>query len=158
VLSTSKHPQTDGQTEVMNQQLKTTLCVYVQADQKDWAAWLDVLQLAYNNAMHSSHKSSPAQLLLGYKPRTLLDFLTNEDQAVTEGHIGLRTCVEELKVHWDAVRDAIQRSADQQAYQYDKGHCVPMLKVGDKVLINPHSLELHLLTEELHNAARWLQH
>jgi hypothetical protein len=39
------------------------------------------------------------------------------------------------------MRDAIQRSADRQAYQYDKGCCAPMLKVGDEVLINPHSLE-----------------
>jgi hypothetical protein len=73
----------------MNQQLEATLRAYVQADQKDWAAWLDELQLAYNNATHSSHKLSPAQLLLGYKPHTLLDFLKNEDQAVTATHIGL---------------------------------------------------------------------
>ena len=62
-LSISKHPQTDGQTKVMNQHLETMLRVYVSKDQKDWAQWLDILQFAYNNAMHSSHKSTPAQLL-----------------------------------------------------------------------------------------------
>jgi hypothetical protein len=36
-LSTSKHPQTDGQTEVMNQHLETMLQVYIEPDQKDWS-------------------------------------------------------------------------------------------------------------------------
>jgi hypothetical protein len=141
-LSTSKHPQTDGQTEVMNQQLETMLRAYVQADQKDWAEWLDVLQLSYNNATHSSHKTLPAQLLLGYKPRMPLDYLTDDSQTITEGHAGLQTCVWELKAHREAARDAIRKSVDKQAYQYDKGCRAPTLKVGDEVLINPHSLEL----------------
>jgi hypothetical protein len=142
VLSTSKHPQTDGQTEVMNQQLETMLHAYVQADQKDWAEWLDMLQLSYNNATHSLHKTSPAQLLLGYKPRTPLDYLTDDSQAITEGHAGLQTRVRELKAHREAARDAIRKSVDKQAYQYHKGRRAPTLKVGDEVLINPHSLEL----------------
>jgi len=42
-LSTSKHPQTDRQTEVMNQHLETMLRAYVQKDQADWSEWLDIL-------------------------------------------------------------------------------------------------------------------
>ena len=69
-LSTSKHLQTDGQTEVMNQHLETMLQAYVLDNQTDWANWLDVLQFAYNNSFQSAHKSRPAELLLGYKPTT----------------------------------------------------------------------------------------
>lgn len=77
-LSTSKHPQTDGQTEVMNQHLETMLRAYISKDQKDWVQWWDVLQFAYNNATHSSHKSTPAQLLIRYKPRSPLDYLAEK--------------------------------------------------------------------------------
>jgi hypothetical protein len=129
--------------EVMNQHLETMLCAYVQADQKDWAAWLDMLQLAYNNTMHSSHKSSPAQLLPGYKPCTPLDYLADVcGQEITEGYAELQTHIKELKSHHEAAHDAIQRSTDRQAYQYDRGHQAPMLAVGDKVLINLHTLKL----------------
>jgi hypothetical protein len=86
-LSTSRHPQTDGQTEVMNQHLETMLRAYVQADQRDWASWLDILQFAYNNAVHSSHKETPAELLLGYKPRTPLDFLVESGLTASNNHI-----------------------------------------------------------------------
>jgi hypothetical protein len=81
-------------------------------------------------------------LLLGYKPHTPLDYLTDDSQTITEGHAGLQTHVKELKAHREAARDAIRKSVDKQAYQYDKGRCAPTLKVGDEVLINPHSLEL----------------
>ena len=120
-LSTSKHPQTDGQTEVMNQHMETMLRAYVQADQKDWSSWLDTLQLAYNNSTHSSHKMTPAQLLLGYKPRMPLDYLSEEGQRRVEGLPRLESRIQELEAHRDSMRDALKRSADKQAYQYDKG-------------------------------------
>jgi hypothetical protein len=44
VLSTSRHPQMDGQTEVMNQHLEMMLRAYITSSQEDWPQWLDVLQ------------------------------------------------------------------------------------------------------------------
>ena len=89
-LSTSKHPQTDGQTEVMNQHLETMLRAYVSADQKDWVQWLDVLQFAYNNATHSAHQSTLAKLLMGYKPKSPLDFLLERGLTASKGLPELR--------------------------------------------------------------------
>jgi hypothetical protein len=48
----------------------------------------------------------------------------------------------DLQAHRDSAKDAIQRSLDKQAYYYDKGCCLPNLKVGDEVLLNPRSLKL----------------
>jgi hypothetical protein len=84
-LSMSKHPQTDGQTKVMNQHLKTMLQAYIEPNQKDWSWWLDVLQFTYNNATHSSHQSTPAKLLMGYKPRSPLNFLVKNGLTASEG-------------------------------------------------------------------------
>ncbi len=141
-LSTSKHPQTDGQTEVMNQQLETMLRAYVHADQQDWAQWLDILQMAYNNTPHSAHKEAPAKLLLGFKPRSPSDLLHESGLEMAEGLPELRARLTELASHREAARDAIKRSLDKQAYYYDRGRRQPNLKEGDEVLINPHSLEL----------------
>ena len=141
-LSTSKHPQTDGQTEVMNQQLETMLQVYVHADQKDWASWLDVLQMSYNNTPHSSHKEAPAKLLFGFKPRSPSDLLPESGFEITGSLPNLQAHLTDLASHHEAARDAIQQGLDKQAYYYNQGRRQPNLKQGDEVLINPHMLEL----------------
>jgi hypothetical protein len=141
-LSTSRHPQTDGQTEVMNQHLEAMLRAYVQTDFKSWAGWLDVLQFAYNNAPHSSHGSSPAQLLFGFKPRTPLDFLADKGLDALAEYPDARARLKDLHAHRLAARDAIQRNLDKQAYFHDRGRQPARLQVGDEVLLNPHTLEL----------------
>src|SRR5258708_14175772 len=47
--STSYHPQTDGQTERMNQEIEAYLRVFVSHQQDDWADWLPLAEFAYNN-------------------------------------------------------------------------------------------------------------
>jgi hypothetical protein len=133
---------TSRQTEVMNQHLETMLRAYIASSQEDWPQWLDVLQFAYNNATHSSHHSTPAMLLMGYKPKSPLNFLAEKGLTVSEGIPDLQIRIRDLEAHREAARDAIKHSADCQAYQFDKGCKAPELEVGDEVLIKPHSLEL----------------
>ena len=118
-LSTSKHPQTDGQTEVMNQQLETMLRSYIHAVQKDWSQWLNVLQLTYNNTPHSSHKEALAKLPLGFKPRSPSDLLQESGLDFMEGLPELCQRLTEPASHRKAARDALKRSLDKQAYYYD---------------------------------------
>src|SRR5580693_8303172 len=124
----------------MNQHLETMLRAYVLDDRTDWANWLDVLQFAYNNSFQSAHKNRPAELLLGYKPRSPLDYLKEHGLSIKESQPDLRARLLELAAHREAARDAIKRSTDRQAFQFDKGRKPPQLGVGDEVLLN--SLEL----------------
>jgi len=52
--STAYHPQTDGQTECVNQELEQYLCVFVNERQDNWDKWLPMAEFAYNNHTHSS--------------------------------------------------------------------------------------------------------
>jgi hypothetical protein len=83
----------------MNQHLETMLRAYIEPEQKDWLLWLGVLKFAYNNAIHSSHHLSPAKLLLGYKPRSPLDFLVDKGLTASEGSPNLQKRVRELNAH-----------------------------------------------------------
>jgi len=49
-LSTTFHPQTDGQTERQNQTLEHYLHCYINYRQDDWVEWLPQAEFAYNNA------------------------------------------------------------------------------------------------------------
>jgi len=58
-LSTAFHPQTDGQTERMNQELEQYLRLFVEHRQKDWPEWLASAEFAVNNKTHTATKMSP---------------------------------------------------------------------------------------------------
>jgi len=58
-LSTAFHPQTDGQTEHMNQELKQYLQFFIDHRQKNWPEWLALAKFAVNNKVHSMTKVSP---------------------------------------------------------------------------------------------------
>ena len=57
-LSILFHPQTDGQTEHMNQKLEQYLWFFVDYKQKDWPEWLASAEFAINNKAHSTTKVS----------------------------------------------------------------------------------------------------
>ncbi|KAL8441241.1 hypothetical protein Emed_007593 [Eimeria media] len=69
-LSTAFHPQTDGQTERMNQTLERMLRTFIQLDQAQWENLLPALGLAYNSTPCASTGLSPFQVLIGENPPT----------------------------------------------------------------------------------------
>ena len=58
-LLTAFYPQTDRQTECMNQELEQYLQFFVDHRQKDWPEWLASAEFAVNNKIYSTTKVSP---------------------------------------------------------------------------------------------------
>jgi hypothetical protein len=144
-LSSSHHPQHDGQTENVNRQLETMLCAYVSKDKSDWAKWLKLMEFAYNSSIHASIGTTPFLLLYGFEPKAPLDYLLPKEWS-TSGTLGMRkeasAYLDDLRVHRENTRLAIARAQNEQAKYYNRGRRdIPEFKVGAKVLINPHSLK-----------------
>ena len=146
-LSSAHHPQHDGQTEVLNKQLATMLRAFVSEDLADWSTWLHILEFTYNNSTHGSTGTSPNFLVYGFQPKTPLDFLL--PNSAKDGDSPSYSLSPEssnflstFAMHRDSARRAIAKAQDEQAQQYNKGRR-PVLefKKGDKVLVNPHSLD-----------------
>ena len=69
-LSTSMHPQIDGQTELVNALLELYLRHYVNANQKNWAKLMDMAQFSYNLQRSESTGKNPFELVMGRQPLT----------------------------------------------------------------------------------------
>jgi hypothetical protein len=67
-MSSSYHPQTDGQTERLNQCVETYLRCMTQSCPQKWAKWLPLAEFLYNTTFHSAHGKSPFEVLYDYKP------------------------------------------------------------------------------------------
>jgi hypothetical protein len=71
--STSFHPQTDGQTKVVNQMIVHILRMYNSKHPRTWDESLPYVQHSYNRALHSSTSHNPFQVGLGFQPLCPID-------------------------------------------------------------------------------------
>jgi transposase InsO family protein len=70
-MSSAYHPQTDGQTEMVNQCLEYFLRSMLLDHPRKWTKWLPLAQWWYNSSFHRSIRTSPFQALYGYPPPSL---------------------------------------------------------------------------------------
>jgi len=69
-MSTTYHPQSDIQTETINQDIESYLKSYCNYEQNDWDAMLSIAEYAYNNSKHSATKISPFYTNYEFEPQT----------------------------------------------------------------------------------------
>jgi len=66
--SMAYHPQTDGQTEQMNQEIEQYLWLFINHRQNDWDQWLPCTKFSYNNKIQTSTGFSPFFVNYGKHP------------------------------------------------------------------------------------------
>ncbi len=79
--SIAHYPQTDGQTEIMNQYLEQRLRPFVNYYQDNWSELLLIMDYAQLTLPHSSIGMSPFEARNGFKARTSFDWTTPESLA-----------------------------------------------------------------------------
>jgi hypothetical protein len=73
LFSTTCHPQTDGQTEVVNHTLSTMLSAILKSNLMLWEVCLLHIEFSYNRSVHSTMKVHPFQVVYGFNPRAAID-------------------------------------------------------------------------------------
>jgi transposase InsO family protein len=68
-MSSAYHPQSDGQTERVNQCMETFLRCFVSACPHKWCQWIYLAEYWYNCSLHSFVGYSPFEVLYGYQPK-----------------------------------------------------------------------------------------
>ena len=139
-LSSSHHPQTDGQTEILNATIEQMLRAYVSKDRSSWAAWLSVLAFAYNSARHSSTEDTPNGLLFNYQPKVSMGEIQLKSWSQEETfHPSDRgeEYVKTIKLRREQARDALVIAQERQAKAFNKNRRpVEEIRPGDQVLVN----------------------
>lgn len=131
--STAFHPESDGQTERVNQTLEQYLRIYCDYHQDDWSQLLPLAEFVYNNAKNSSTGMSPFYANYGYHPRHTIKVR----QQVGPTNPTAEALAERLKqVHQELIRHL---ELAQQAYKrHHDRHAQPSpdFKPGDLVWLN----------------------
>lgn len=131
-MSTAYHPQTDGQTERINQEIEQYLRLFVNHRQDDWSEWLPLAEFCYNDHIHSSTGHSPSYLNYGWHPRK--DSTPRFVTTVTEGAESFVSRMKRLRE--DAI-SALLKAASTMKRFYDRHHSsAPDYKTGDLVYLD----------------------
>jgi len=130
--STAWHPQTDRQTECVNQELDQYLWLFVNERQDDWYDLLPMAEFQHNNHVHSATQQ-PLFLLntrrlphMGFEPQQNPSGL----ETVNEFMERMKTAIEEAK-------SVIRKAQDNMKKYYDRRRTpAPVFKPGDKVFLD----------------------
>ena len=146
-LSTVFHPQTDGQTERVNQELEQYLRMFIDHRQEQWPEWLGTAEFAYNNKAHSSTKTSPFKANYGQDPR--MGFEGRKKGK----YVGAEKFIKKMKEIQEEAKAALEKAqADIKKYADRKRSDVEEYKVGDLVMLSTKDLKYQMVgrrTEKL---------
>jgi len=132
MTSTTYHPQTDGQTERVNQELEQYLWIFIRERQDNWYTLLPLAEFSYNNHIHSSTQQTPFLLDTGQHPR--MGFEPHQPpshfKAVNEFTDRMKDTLEEAK-------SALAKAKDNMAWYYNRCHSpAPFFSPGDMVYLD----------------------
>jgi hypothetical protein len=136
-MSFSFHPQTDGQTERVNQTLETYLRHLVSVGLNDWDTLLSLAEFAHNAAVNETIRTAPLKLTYGYHSRTPVGEVV---EVVTPSVC--HAFVERLQSSLSFARKCLIAAQQRQKAFADKNRVEKTLKVGDKVLLSTKYLHL----------------
>lgn len=128
--STSYHPQTDGQTEIVNKWVEGYLRNYIAGHQKGWVKWIHLCEYCYNTTHHLSIQMSPFMALYGYEVPNFLDLLLSDSRVPSAGDL-----LQENQDIMRALRENIQKAQNQRKQYADQRRVERSFEVGDMVYL-----------------------
>src|SRR5436853_3712163 len=129
--STAYHPQTDGQTERVNEELQQFLRVFIGEWQDDWHPLLPLAEFSYNNHVHSSTQHTLFLLDTGRHPR--MGFEPCQPPSKVEA---MNKFTDRMKSTLEEAKSALAKAKDDMARYYNQRHTDPVYVPGDRVYLD----------------------
>jgi len=143
-ISTAFHPQTDGQTELLNQTIEAYLRAFIGKEQNDWVRLLPMAEFTYNNSVTAGNGMSPFYANYGFHPMAM-------DAASTE-HLNPAS---KVYAHWmNTVHDESRKGLEEaqkrmRRYTDPTRKQPPAFQVGDLVMLGGRNIKTHRPSKKL---------
>ena len=134
--SSAYHPQTDGQSEILNRKIEEMIRSFVGFDKKDWDKYLVDFEVAYNSSVHATTTFTPYFLNYGVHPKTVpMDLLNSDNPAANSFLENMQEALKEARVQ-------ITKSNEKASEYINKKRRPSNFRVGDKVWLSTKNLTL----------------
>ena len=152
-LSTAFHPETDGQSEIANQEMERHLRTYVNHFQNNWVDLLPMAEFAANANLSAITKIPPFQATRGYVPRMSFDPVDLLEESTQErlANTKARSIASDMEEVWKFVRNEMVRSQEVQAKAADRHQksVDDEYKVGDSVWLSTKNIKTERPSKKL---------
>jgi hypothetical protein len=126
IRSSSYHPQTDGQTERINQILDDMLRASILHFDKSWDMCLTLAEFSYNNSYQANLKMAPFDALYGRGCRTPLNWSKAGERSLFGPEL-----VKEAEERVQVIRENLKMAQMSQKSYHDKVTAPRHFEVGD---------------------------
>ena len=141
------HPQTNKQTERVNQELEQYLRMFIDHRQEQWPDWLGIAEFTYNNKVHLSTKTLLFKANYRQDPRMGFEVRKKEKYKGAEKFV---TKMKEIQDEAQAALGKVQK--EMKEYADRKRAEVNEYKVEDLVMLSTKDLKYQMIkrrTEKL---------
>nr|GEU76829.1 retrotransposon-related protein [Tanacetum cinerariifolium] len=151
-FSSAYHPETDGQTEVVNHSLETYLRCFAAEQPKNWSFWLPWGEFWHNISFHVSTNTTPFEVVYGRAPPIILKYVPVEIhcEVVASDLQDRYEALKQLKYHLARAQERMKKSADKHRREVE-------FAIGDWVFLKLRSHRQQSIVRRIHQklAARF---
>ena len=140
-LTTAYRPQSDGQSERTNQTVEQVMRCMCMHQPDAWVYHVSDVMRVINGNKQASTGFSPAQLMFGYQPRSLLDIALDQGE-LQHAVPAAADMIEAMKLNVDKARAQLTKAQAWQKSAYDKRHRPLVFKRGDLVYLSTEHINL----------------
>ena len=145
-FSTAFHPQTDGQTERMNQTVECYLRCYVNHFQNDWVSLLPSAEYACNNAENATTQKTPFEMVYKYSPSMRKNLAGDPPSSESQAAIQRSESIAEAN---DRAKEIWQDAQSTWEKYYNRKRTAKHYQVGDLVMLSAKNLRLRKASRKL---------
>ncbi|KAL6506421.1 hypothetical protein OROGR_024602 [Orobanche gracilis] len=124
------HPESDGQTEVVNRSVEYYLRCFVSDNPTKWTRFIPMAQFWFNSTVHASIKMSPFEALFGRKPQLIPGYTTGACSNAT-----IDATLSHKNILVQQLRDNLLRAQQIMKHQADKKRVDRVYEEGDLVFV-----------------------
>lgn len=129
-MSSAYHPQTDGQSEIVNKCVEQYLRCFISEDPQLWHKFLGLAEWNYNTSYHFSIHTTLFEVVYGRTPPTLANYIPGST-LIEAVEISLKSRDEKLRL----LKAALESAQFKMKSNADKHRTDYSFNVGDLVLV-----------------------
>jgi hypothetical protein len=140
-MTTSYHPQTNGQAENTNKTMEFVLRAYIEPRERDWDEHLAAAEFAINDSVHASTGYTLFQLVYGESNLSHLDLFLDEISKVSSPtpdaqRQDARRFMQQWRNNLSDARHFLETAQASQSESYNRGRTDVQFALGDRMLLS----------------------